>query len=95
MDEKQIEAKMANISRGAYWFGILGRLSVFIGCLAFFPGIFLCASALLKGGVSFDELGIKLLVGSIQPLISGWLFLLGRDAFEAIDFVLKETRDTV
>ena len=95
MDEKQIEAKMDRISKGAYWFGILGRLSIFMGCLAFFPGAIMIISAGLKGEIVYDALGIKLLAGSIQPLISGWLFLLGRDAFEAITFVLKETRETV
>ncbi len=95
MNEKEMEAKIYNISRGAYWFGIIGRLLVFFGTLSF---LFLMASLIphaLNGFKEMDKYPAQLAVSTIQNLIIGYLFIIARDAFESIIYVMKETRDTV
>lgn len=92
MDDKMIEEKVANINKGAYWCGIIGRLSVIYGALQFFPGLLM----IIKSGLGNpNPMGIQMLASSIPTLCYGWLFLLARDSFESIVFVLEETRDTV
>lgn len=91
-----LDKKLQRIHRGAYWFGIIGRLSLLIGGL-----YFLSALGLLLMGAGKDfhaemyHQMISSLVGSLTPLLTGWMFLLGRDAFEAIEALIVEVGEIV
>lgn len=93
MDEKQLDLKIANIERGAYWFGIIGRLSTLAGMLL------LISSALVVWhsypSLNLDKVQVQFIGSSISYLLYGWLFLLGRDTFEAIVFSIKEIKETI
>jgi len=39
-NEEKLQAKLKSIKRGAYWFGIIGRLYIIIGVLAVCIAIF-------------------------------------------------------
>lgn len=96
-----LEKRMSNIKRGAYWFGIIGRLSMFIGflILIFTVGaLFLQGMARVNAGtVSFTD-GNSAIAGlgqGLGSLLYGWLFLLGRDAFQAIEALIQEMQEIV
>lgn len=83
--EKSLKSRLKSIRRGAYWFGIIGRLSIVLS-------IFRLATALgflLLGRYSMEE-GIDKLIEAIPYLIYGGLFLLGHNAFEAIASLIEE-----
>lgn len=91
-----LNQKLNAIHRGAYWFGIIGRLSIFVGVLSLLTSIFfLVTGAGADPQSSMYEHMISSLTGSLTPLISGWLFLLGRDAFEAIEALITEMNEIV
>lgn len=94
---KEIESgtltkKMESIQRGVYYFGIIGRLSVLYGTCCFIFGIMFLV---IDGVPRINESGIHCLVSSLPALINGWLFLMGRDAFEAIHLLIKEMGEIV
>ncbi|MFC1746026.1 hypothetical protein ACFL35_18685 [Candidatus Riflebacteria bacterium] len=91
MSQDPTKAKLANIKRGAYYFGIVGRLSTAYGVLFLLAFISSC----LAGEAAIFKYGVHSLANSIMPLIYGWLFLLGRDALEAIESLIKEIGEIV
>lgn len=95
MDEKQTEKKMANIVRGSYWFGIIGRMMIFLGTLSLLSSVFLLIPHIQDGLKEMDKMPISLMLGTVQNLFVGWLFLMARDAFDSIIFVMNEIKDTI
>jgi len=88
-NEKVITKRLKSVKRGAYWFGIVGRISIYFGLLGL---ILVLIEVVFKAG--FRPVG-QLLGNSVTALIYGWLFLLGRNAFDAIAYLLEERKDTV
>lgn len=86
------QKKVANIQRGAYYFGIIGRLSILFGGGHLVVGLFFVFTG--ENSETY-RMGVQALVNSLNPLINGWLFLLGRDAFEAIQQVVTELGEIV
>jgi hypothetical protein len=83
-NEEKLLSKLKSIKRGAYWFGIIGRLSIMLGLIAVSIAIF----AKVTGG---NGLGwVSTISSGVNGLIFGYLFLLGRDAFEAIEELIRE-----
>lgn len=82
---EKLQKKLKSIKCGAYWFGIIGRLSIVIGAISVFFGIFAKLT-----GYSGDWLAPS--IAGISALINGYLFLFGRDAFEAIEDLIREAR---
>lgn len=101
VQEPPLQTKRKTIQRGAYWFGIMGRLSLFYGvvsALAIFATVLLDLY-LRQQGVDSSEIQTLLkdtpVSGAISAMIYGWLFLLGRDAFVAIDLLIAEMNEVV
>jgi len=88
----RVEKKLGSIERGAYWFGIIGRLSIFMGVVSLALAGCIAAGQGLSG-----ENGslVAILAGSVSHLVYGWLFLLGRDALEAVGVLIREMSHTV
>ncbi|NCB39820.1 MAG: hypothetical protein EOM80_13735 [Erysipelotrichia bacterium] len=89
------EARINNIRRGSYWFGIIGRLLLFMGILSFALAIFLLIPLSHEGFKETYKLPVQLLMSTVQNLFTGWLFLMARDAFDATIDLFNETRDIV
>ena len=99
-----LENRLGSIDRGAYWFGIIGRLSIIAGfAMLVFAGVVLYLEGMRQvGGLStpggplsvvhskehMDGIGNGLIA-----LLEGWMFLRGRDAFEAISALIKEMQE--
>lgn len=94
---ESLEKKLKTINRGAYWFGIIGRLAIFLGAVGVFFGLFVIISHAIQPCRPYFMAGrdFSFLITSLLYLASGWLFLLGRDAFEAIAYLIKESEDVV
>ncbi len=99
-----LQGKRKTIQRGAYWFGIIGRLSLLYGIVSFVALILyvgIMDFTLPSLGVSSAEIGAPQVTETtsfgdpIMAMIYGWLFLLGRDAFAAIDLLIAEMNDIV
>lgn len=92
-----IEKNKASIKRGAYYFGIIGRLSIFFGILTLFGEIFVHATEIISSSISNDD--YKLLVdidlSSVGTIIYGFLFLMARDAFNAVDALTNEMEEMI
>ncbi|MEW5805969.1 MAG: hypothetical protein AB1756_01215 [Acidobacteriota bacterium] len=93
-NEKRIEKRLKSIKRGAYWFGVIGRLSIFFGMLYFIYGTLKIVTTYIPLE-DWKGQGLEPLLKSIYTLIYGWLFLFARDAFEAIEQIFKEMEDIV
>lgn len=90
INEELLVKKLKSINRGAYWFGIIGRLSIVVGALFLFIGL-----VGTYGSGASPNGPVALLSMSLSSLINGWLFLMGRDAFEAIAYLIEESEKTV
>jgi len=86
--------RLNRITNGAYWFGIVGRLSIFMGILFFLVGTAMCLR-LWADPIEVYNRGASVLVQSIPYFLYGWLFLLGRDALEAIRMLIQEIGEIV
>ena len=89
--QESLTKKLTNITRGAHWFGIIGRFSMLFGVLFFALQLF----ALLTGAEKLETHSGPLGVTPLTYVFYGWLFLLGRDAFSAIAGLIKEMEDVV
>lgn len=92
--EKSLEKRLQRIKRGAYWFGIIGRISIFFGALLLIFALIILITEAFGDGPRTTTATWTLLFQSLPLLIFGWLFLLGRDAFESIMFLIEERADT-
>jgi hypothetical protein len=88
-NEKVITKRLKSVKRGAYWFGMVGRISIYFGLLYL---ILVLIEVVFKAGFSVVE---ERLEDSVRALIYGGLFLLGRNAFDAIAYLIEERKDTV
>ena len=92
-----IEKNKTSIKRGAYYFGIIGRLSIFFGILTLCGEIFVHATDIISSSISNDD--YKLLVdidlSSVGTIIYGFLFLMARDAFNAVDALTNEMEEMI
>lgn len=94
---KLIDEKSKSISRGAYWFGIIGRILIVFGSLDLINGL-LAISGQFSGPPATTVIntpGIENFASAVMTLMTGWLFLLARDSFEAINYLLNESKDTI
>lgn len=94
INRETIEKSKNSIKRGAYYFGIIGRLSLFFGFFTLIAGgieyllidhMVVTTSSLFKT-ISFD---------SVENIIYGFLFLMARDAFLAINALSNEVEEIV
>ena len=93
---EKLQKKLTSIRRGAYWFGIVGRLSIILGVLtvvmAISAGLAVCYNwPSITSGFPW----LSSLLTGLPYLIYGYLFLLGRDAFEAIEELIREVGEIV
>jgi len=96
-NQEVLEKKFISIKRGVYWFGICGRLTIFFGILLIFLGLILLGIDATNSSINFTftKEYSTLLIGSIECLFFGWLLLIARDAFEAIQALIQEMREIV
>jgi hypothetical protein len=92
VQEDLLQKKRKTIQRGAYWFGIAGRLSILFGLYAAFGFISAAYIAYYSGGTQGYY---TLATGALESIIAGWLLLMGRDAFSAIDLLISEMNEVV
>lgn len=95
MTTETLNKKIANVERGSYWFGIIGRMLIFLGGLAMIMAIMMIYPYMHEGFKEMANLPVSLLMTAVQNLFVGWLFLLARDAFDAIIGLFNDTRDIV
>ncbi|MCK9455709.1 MAG: hypothetical protein PHF08_12285 [Candidatus Riflebacteria bacterium] len=95
MAKELCETRINNIRRGSYWFGIIGRLLFFMGILNFGLAVLLLIPLSHEGFKGTYQLPLQLLLITVQNLFTGWLFLMARDAFDAIIDLFIESRDIV
>ncbi len=102
VQEPPLQTKRKTIQRGAYWFGIMGRLSLLYGvvsALALFATVLFTLYLRQQGVDTIPEIQAMIkdtpVSGAISAMIYGWLFLLGRDAFVAIDLLIAEMNEVV
>jgi hypothetical protein len=96
IDVELMGKKMKHINKGAYWFGIIGRLSIAFGAIELLGGFFqFIGWFFIHRQDPYTARGLSLIISSIPVLINGWLFLLARDSFEAIAYLIKESEGTV
>ncbi len=95
MTAEALNQKIANVERGSYWFGIIGRMLIFLGGLAMMLALFMIYPYMQDGFKEMANLPVSLLITAVQNLFVGWLFLLARDAFDAIVGLFNDTRDIV
>lgn len=101
IQETPLQTKRKTIQRGAYWFGIMGRLSLLYGVVSALAlvAIVLLDLYLSQQGIDTAEMKTMLndtpVSGVISAMIYGWLFLLGRDAFVAIDLLIAEMNEVI
>lgn len=86
-----LKSKLSNIKKGAKYFGIIGRLSILWGLLFIIIGVASLYSDFASSLGSFAKTTIQ----GVWPLITGYLFLLGRDAFESIAVLIEEIGEIV
>ena len=92
---EKLQKKLKSIRRGAYWFGAIGKISMISGAVAVFAAVFLNL-AIYYNWPSISALPwISSLAVGIPYFIYGYLFLLGRDAFEAIEELIREVGEIV
>jgi len=103
---EQLEKKLNSIRRGVKWFGALGRLWIIFGGVCVGLGIIL-QIVIKSNPKELGEIGSLLntlaagtsqggLISSgIGNIIYGYLFLLGRDAFAAIEGLIREIGEIV
>lgn len=90
-----LDKKLNSIKRGSYWFGIVGRLSILFGILSFVSALFLFFLTTNFQGTVVNYADAYDAMISSSYVIFGWLFLLGRDAFESIEALIREMGEIV
>ena len=92
-----IEKNKASIKRGAYYFGIIGRLSIFFGILTLSSEIFGNTIDIIYSSISENnyELLFNIDLSSVGTIIYGFLFLMARDAFNAVDALTNEMEEMI
>ncbi|MCJ8346181.1 hypothetical protein MJH12_11620 [bacterium] len=99
MNEKEIsvvEEKIARIKRGSYWFGIFGRVLIFIGLITLVTSSY----SIVQFGFNEDQTDMTKIFFSnfataLGWLFNGWMCLLARDSFDSIDYLFQNDKDTV
>lgn len=86
-----IQKNKASIKRGAYYFGIIGRLSLFFGFFTFISRLFM----IYYIGSDDPEYQTSKLIWDLEPIIYGFLFLIARDAFLAVEAIANELEEIV
>lgn len=88
-----LEKKLKSVERGAYYFGIIGRLSIFMGVLGIIVSLLPILISDFSSAIS-GKLG-GAVIQSASYVIYGGLFLIARDAFDAIKAVISELEEIV
>ena len=101
LNREVIEKNKDSIKRGAYYFGIVGRLSIIFGCITGIPVIISMITYFFAYNLSDPNLADSLgkvatsLISCAESLIYGFLFLMARDAFTAINALSNEMEEIV
>lgn len=97
-----LEKKLKSIEKGAYYFGIIGRISIAIGVLCIFISLLPIFLSLLNPTLVTKLLDVQTqvklsgaLVESLSYVIYGFLFIVARDAFDAIKAIISELEEIV
>lgn len=93
LNREVIEKNKSSIRRGVYYFGIIGRISVFMGVIGFIFSIVPIFISLFDTSVTNKLAGSA--IQSASYLIYGFLFLIARDAFQAVDALTNEIEEIV
>ena len=88
-----LSKNLKNIERGSYWFGIIGRLSILWGLFTVVMAVMLMVMGTDAPGP--DGQSFTATVSPITSLFYGWVFLKGRDGFDAIAALIKEMDEVV
>lgn len=88
-----LEKKLKSIEKGAYYFGIIGRLSIFMGVLGIIISLLPILISDFSSAIS-GKLG-GAVIQSISYIIYGTLFIIARDAFDAIKAIISELEEIV
>lgn len=89
---EKLQQKLKSVKRGAYWFGIVGRVFILY---AFITLVLLVFTKLYRGDYLVGYQFWTTAASVAGNLITGYLFLLGRDAFEAIEELIREVGEIV
>lgn len=87
LHNETMQQKLGSIKSGARIFGIIGRLSMFVGLL----GVAIYAITLATQGAPRGEFAAH----AAMYLVYGWLFLKARDAFSAIEALIQEMGEII
>ncbi|MDD2773360.1 MAG: hypothetical protein PHP45_06650 [Elusimicrobiales bacterium] len=93
-----LQKKLGSIQRGVYWFGIFGRLSYIVGMLYTIVFIVVLASGITHNfaGSGWRTNGWQIYAfNGMEFLVLGYLFLIVRDAFEAIEGLICEIGEII
>lgn len=89
----ETKRRLLAVERGTRWFGWLGRVLVLIGVGSILVGITVSVSG-FAGTASVKE-ALELWGSGASSLLTGWLFLLVRDALRTLAEVVRESADIV
>ncbi|MFN8577762.1 MAG: hypothetical protein U0354_12970 [Candidatus Sericytochromatia bacterium] len=85
-----LDKNRESIRRGVYYFGIIGRLSLIYGICNIISEV-----VILIFLSKHSEMNLGGVVDGVKSVIYGSLFLIGRDAFNAIDTLISEMQEIV
>jgi hypothetical protein len=89
----ETKRRLLAVERGTRWFGLLGRVLLLIGVGSILVGIVVSATD-FAGPASLKE-ATELWISGSSSLVTGWLFLLVRDALRTLAEVVLESADIV
>lgn len=93
IQQEVLKKNLKSIEKGSYWFGIVGRLSILWGLFTLVMAIMLLAMGTDAPGP--DGGSFTASVSPISSLFYGYLFLKGRDGFDAIAALIEEMDSVV
>lgn len=85
-----LDKNRESIRRGVYYFGIIGRLSLVLGVFNILAEVIMIIFM-----PQHIEMNVPNLIDGVKSIIYGSLFLIGRDAFNAIDALINEMQEIV
>jgi hypothetical protein len=85
LDAAVLQKNLAQVERAAYWFGLLGRLSVMLGAAFVLLALMSWAGSEGVRG-TWDDFVTR----GVTAAGYGWLFLLGKKALEAVAAMISD-----
>jgi hypothetical protein len=96
MNRESLEQKLKGIEKGSYYFGIIGRLSLAMGFLGLLSYTVLISAEILQNpNYNLLEVLLSTPYNFVSYIIYGFVFLVARDAFDAIKILISEVNEIV